>query len=155
MNHYTINGRDYVVINNELYQKIPLKMVIANEPPGDKVPPARRPIPADDDNKPRGYGKQTKRRSCSVCKKPGHTAKTCPKNRASNYGYSDNEESETKKTSGLDEATIQRIKELYTDGKSMKEIREATGVSLPTIASIPPHCARSANSGSRKMPTMV
>jgi hypothetical protein len=35
--------------------------------------------------------------------------------------------------SSVDEATIKQIKEMYADGKSMKEIKDTTGVSYPTI----------------------
>jgi hypothetical protein len=37
------------------------------------------------------------------------------------------------KFAGTDEATISKIKEMYEDGSTMKEIKEATGLSYPTI----------------------
>jgi hypothetical protein len=116
MNHYYINGQAYVIIEGKLYQEVP-----HNEVRVSQQETAAQVIT------PKALTQRRQAR-CSVCQKPGHTAKTCPKNRPENYSYA-----EPKKAQGIDEATIRRIKDLYTQGKSMKEIKEETGVSYPTI----------------------
>jgi hypothetical protein len=72
--------------------------------------------------------KKRKRQACSQCKEPGHTTRTSPQNRGDEA-----EDPQPKKGAGIDEATINKINRLYADGRSMKDIKEETGISYPTI----------------------
>ena len=126
MKKYTINGEVYLLVDGKLYREV--------EPSIDEdgtSAPLRVKI---ESNLPlNSPGKKRKQRLCSVCHKPGHTAQSCRKNQPSTYGFEDDEDSTPNNKSGVDEATVKHIKELYAEGKSMKEIKEFTGVSYPTI----------------------
>jgi hypothetical protein len=144
MIHYYINPKtqELIAFDDETRE------VALMEPVGGIIQTERTPAkPVSSPSKPAYVPNQTKQRLCSVCQKPGHTATTCLKNRPSNFGDSESSDSDDEVETdsklrrapakqgrpGIDEATIKLIRELHDAGKTIGEIKEATGCSYATI----------------------
>jgi hypothetical protein len=126
MIHYYINPKtnELIAFDDESREVMPLERVGPVLAVGLATVQPIAPVRKTERIKAKEGSNKRRPRLCGQCRKPGHTYQTCPQ-------YLTKEPKQGGGKPG--EATIKRVRELHDEGKTVLEIKQATGLSYAQI----------------------